>query len=357
MQPLADPRAPADRRERLDHVSCADLDVDVDHRRVGVDDLDAGEHVPLVDRALGELAHARQRDAVVDAEHRAARPRRTCAATAAPSPRSTSSTCGRYSSPCALSALSRGSASRSARAVEHEDAGVDLADLALGRRSRRRAPWSRRRARTAPARRARRARSRSGRRARVVAIVAAAPPSACACASAAIASAPTQRHVAAQHEHRRGDVDAAAARVELLDRGEHGAAGAVRALLHGQLDAGRQHRLERARRRVDDEHASGAGRERRAHRPQHHRQPAQLVQHLRRARAHPRALARGEDQDRRRAHAADASSPSRRAPGAGRAAAAGGQGLEPRFSGPKPDVLPLDDPPKGHERSRRGTGW
>src|SRR5258707_10772221 len=23
----------------------------------------------------------------------------------------------------------------------------------------------------------------------------------------------------------------------------------------------------------------------------------------------------------------------------------GGQGLEPRFSGPKPDVLPLDDPP------------
>src|SRR5439155_24102531 len=26
---------------------------------------------------------------------------------------------------------------------------------------------------------------------------------------------------------------------------------------------------------------------------------------------------------------------------------AGGQGFEPRFSGPKPDVLPLDDPPKG----------
>lgn len=24
---------------------------------------------------------------------------------------------------------------------------------------------------------------------------------------------------------------------------------------------------------------------------------------------------------------------------------AGGQGLEPRYSGPKPDVLPLDDPP------------
>src|SRR3954449_5874135 len=26
--------------------------------------------------------------------------------------------------------------------------------------------------------------------------------------------------------------------------------------------------------------------------------------------------------------------------------AAGGQGFEPRFSGPKPDVLPLDDPPR-----------
>ncbi len=25
--------------------------------------------------------------------------------------------------------------------------------------------------------------------------------------------------------------------------------------------------------------------------------------------------------------------------------AAGGLGLEPRYSGPKPDVLPLDDPP------------
>src|SRR6478752_9870502 len=25
----------------------------------------------------------------------------------------------------------------------------------------------------------------------------------------------------------------------------------------------------------------------------------------------------------------------------------GGQGFEPRFSGPKPDVLPLDDPPRG----------
>ena len=36
---------------------------------------------------------------------------------------------------------------------------------------------------------------------------------------------------------------------------------------------------------------------------------------------------------------------------------AGGQGFEPRFSGPKPDVLPLDDPPRGPRSSHtRGRG-
>ena len=38
-------------------VSCADLDVDVDHGRGRVDDRHAGEHVALVDRLLGERAH------------------------------------------------------------------------------------------------------------------------------------------------------------------------------------------------------------------------------------------------------------------------------------------------------------
>src|SRR5262249_535999 len=33
--------------------------------------------------------------------------------------------------------------------------------------------------------------------------------------------------------------------------------------------------------------------------------------------------------------------------------AAGGQGLEPRFSGPKPDVLPLDAPPRGRRQEYR----
>jgi uncharacterized protein YkwD len=36
--------------------------------------------------------------------------------------------------------------------------------------------------------------------------------------------------------------------------------------------------------------------------------------------------------------------------GGSRGLEVGGQGLEPRFSGPKPDVLPLDDPPAGKAR-------
>ena len=101
---------------------------------------------------------------------------------------------------------------------------------------------------------------------------------------------------------------------------------------------------------------SAPGLERRAHRPQHHRQAAQLVQHLRRARAHARALARGEDQDGGSAHRRDASPLPRwrsRLRPRRRAAVTGGQGLEPRFSGPKPDVLPLDDPPRGPTWSAR----
>ncbi len=53
----------------------------------------------------------------------------------------------------------------------------------------------------------------------------------------------------------------------------------------------------------------------------------------------------GEDQDGRRAHTADAKRSAARAP-----SRVGGQGLEPRFSGPKPDVLPLDDPPGARRR-------
>ena len=47
----------------------ADLHLDVDHRRLGVDDADPRAHVPLVDRLLSKLAHLRQRHPVVDPEH------------------------------------------------------------------------------------------------------------------------------------------------------------------------------------------------------------------------------------------------------------------------------------------------
>ena len=52
--------------------------------------------------------------------------------------------------------------------------------------------------------------------------------------------------------------------------------------------------------------ALGAGLQGCAHRPQHHRDPAQLVQDLRQLRAHARALARSEDQDDGCTHCRDA---------------------------------------------------
>ena len=105
-----------------------------------------------------------------------------------------------------------------------------------------------------------------------------------------------QRYVAAQYHDGRACVDR-------LGRGDHRAAGAVGLWLHDQLDTIRQDRGERPRRRIDDHDARRARAQSGAHRPQAHRQPAELVQHLRYLRAHPRPLARSEDHDRRRAHA------------------------------------------------------
>jgi hypothetical protein len=75
-----------------------------------------------------------------------------------------------------------------------------------------------------------------------------------------------------------------------------GAAGAVGDLLHGYGHAIGQHRLERARGRVDHDDPLRARRQRRAHGPEDHRQAADLVQRLGRARAHACALAGGEYQ-------------------------------------------------------------
>ena len=93
--------------------SCADPHVHVDPRGERVHDRHPGAHVPLEDRALGERAHLRERHLVVDTEHEV-RVLDGVGGTVAPSARSRSSTCGRYSSPWALSALRRGSAASSA---------------------------------------------------------------------------------------------------------------------------------------------------------------------------------------------------------------------------------------------------
>ena len=107
------------------------------------------------------------------------------------------------------------------------------------------------------------------------------------------------------------------------------------------LDAGGQHLGQRAGRRVDDDdalHAGGLARRARATAPSAGRRSRAAPSGLR---AHAGALARREDQNYGRAHPGDAYSLT----GGGAAERVGGQGLEPRFSGPKPDVLPLDDPP------------
>ncbi len=85
--------------------------------------------------------------------------------------------------------------------------------------------------------------------------------------------------------------------VDLLGGRAHGAAGAVGLGLHGQLDSVGQDCRERAGGRVHHDDALGAGGQSRAHRPQHHRNAAQVVQHLGRGRAHARALPGGKDQD------------------------------------------------------------
>ena len=137
-----------------------------------------------------------------------------------------------------------------------------------------------------------------------MAIVAAARRAAWASISSPIASALTSGTSPLRTTHRRIrlEVRLRAPRA----RRDRRPAGAVGALLDGELDALGQHRRERARRRVDDHHRCPPGGLGGAHGPQHHRQAADLVQHLRELRAHARALARREDQDDGRAHPGDA---------------------------------------------------
>ena len=105
-----------------------------------------------------------------------------------------------------------------------------------------------------------------------------------------------QRHVAVQHDDGRARLHLPHAR---LDR----ATGAVGLRLHRQRDAVRQLALERPVRRIDDDDLLRSRLERRRDRPPQQRAPAEVVQDLRRLRAHAGTPACGEDQDGEAGHA------------------------------------------------------
>ena len=101
-------------------------------------------------------------------------------------------------------------------------------------------------------------------------------------------------HVAAQDDQRAVRVDR---RAQLGERGPDGAPGAIRMLLHDQLDAVREQRLEDPLRGVDHDDPPRARVQSRPHGPQAHRSAAQLVQDLGRIGMHARTLSGGQDED------------------------------------------------------------
>ena len=267
----------------------------------------ARAHVPLVDRRLRELAHLGQRDAVVDAEHQPGSVDHVRRDRLPVGPAAASSTCGRYSSPCAFSALKAGQRRPQRSRVEHVDARVDLADLELGLRG------------VAVLLGLHHALDRSAR-------VAHHPPVAArvlehrrghrrrgAASRVRLGQLPDrlgahQRHVAAQHHHR------ARPRRAGSPRGTRAGPSPQRPPRRCRWSAAappapRPPAAPPSSARAGESTTTtllGPGLQGRLHRPQHHRAAAQLVQHLRRLRAHARALARGEDQDSGSGHAGNA---------------------------------------------------
>ena len=152
--------------------------------------------------ALRERPHARERRAVVDAEHQRLvlhhmrRDLRTVRAQQVEHLRQVQLSLG------VVRAQTRQRRAQRLRR-EHEDARVDLANLLLGRRRVALLPLSRPRARPHRRRRVPPSRSRVGSSRIVVAIVAAAPLSRWASTSAAIASALSSGTSPAEHQHRR----------------------------------------------------------------------------------------------------------------------------------------------------------
>ncbi len=276
---LADAGDAAQRGERLDRRVLADLHVDVDDGAGRVDDRHPRRHVPRVDGLLRERAHVGEGRAVVDAQHQPLvghRVRGDGAAVGADQ----IERLGQVQ--LALGVLGAQPRQRLAQGMrrEHVHASVHLAyqqllgrGVAVGLRLYDRHDGSVAVAHHAPV---------------AAGIVEQGARHRRACAAALVRIdelcdrlGADERDVAAEDHHR--SVAIAAERVERREARHDGAAGAVGLGLDREPDALGQHPLERALGRVYDDDLPGAGGEGGAHGPQHHRQTAQLVQHLRRA--------------------------------------------------------------------------
>ena len=99
-----------------------------------------------------------------------------------------------------------------------------------------------------------------------------------------------ERDVAGEHDH-------VAVAVDLTRGSANRVARAAGLRLDGECHVGREVAGELASGAADDDDPADAGLERRGDRPGDHRPAAEVVEHLRTTRAHPRADAGGEDDD------------------------------------------------------------
>ncbi len=314
----ADAGGAVEARERRDDRVLADLDVDVDHRRGGIDDRHPGPLVALVDLALGDRGQLGQRHPIVDPGElelvgdlvRGHRP-----------PRGAQDRhhVGQVVLALGVVGPDLGQRRDQPRAVEGVDPGVDLAH---GELVRRRVAGRLRLDDTvdAPVRRSdhppvagrvveghghdRRRRAGLGVR------------------SGQIMDRlrPQQGHVAVEHDHRLGAL-------EVLERRAHRVGGAARLVLDRHRDVVIERGREPPARPVDHDDRRRAGLARRRHRPADHRPPAERVQELRHRGAHPRALSGRHDHHHGIRHGPDPRGQTRS--WSGRPLDAGGQDIAP----------------------------
>ena len=255
----------------LDRGVLADRDVHVDRGALRVHDRDARELVGAVDPPLGQAGHVREVDAVVDAEREVGIGQRAGLDGPAGGEQGRQDV-GQVELALGVVLLEAAQRCEQRGAVEHVQAGVDLADRELGL-----------------------GRVTGGLRLDDALDVAVGAAEHAAVAARVLELhrgqrrrgpgllvggddrgdrlARDQRHVAVQHDH-------GACRIDQAGRGRDGVAGPARSLLDRDLDAVGQVLGEQPLRIVDDDHPLRAGLARGEQRPQDHRSPADRVQDL-----------------------------------------------------------------------------